>query len=247
MSLSYTNWTMRGLVALAAMLVVGPVLSTAGMFDSCCVKCRKVRVKCCCPRFCPPPMPVQPSYRLEPVTEQVPVTTFDTVCVDEGSYTQVWVPKMVTKQVPRTVMQTRVSYRRVAVDPCPPSMIGGPGAIQTQGPVPTASPQTFSSDTFSTPGLSVPTLGTPSASPTSVTPMPSGTLSGSGGTGADRLVPMPTDSGSVTPILPRGASNNSSPILPRAATKAGTDVSASRFSAPPSAAMVWRSQINATR
>jgi hypothetical protein len=256
MSLSRTTGMMRGVVALAMMLVVGPVLSTAGMFDSCCVKCRKVRVKCCCPSYCPPPMPVcvQPSYRMEPVTEQVPVTTYDTVCVDEGSFKQVWVPKVVAKQVPRTVMQTRVSYRRVAVDPCPPSGMGLPGMMpgampQSQGTMPASTlpnstPQTFSNETFSTPGLSVPTLGTPSANPTSVTPLPSGNLSG---TGADRLVPMPTDSGSVTPILPRGASNTPTPIQPRMATQPGTNASASRFSAPPSAAMVWRSQLNATR
>jgi hypothetical protein len=266
MSLSRTTLTMRAVLALAVTLIVGPVLSMAGMFDSCCVKCRKVRMKCCCPRFCPPPMPVQPSYRLEPVTEQVPVTTYDTVCVDEGSYTQVWVPKVVAKQVPRTVMQTRVSYRRVAVDPCPPatcppSFGGVPGAVPGAAPYSPSQynaapatggatlqgPQTFSNETFSTPGLSVPTLGGPSATPTTVTPMPS---NGTGTT--DRLVPMPTDSGNATPILPRNASGSASatgspmPILPKTATKAGKGA-AGQFSAPPSAAMVWRSQLNATR
>jgi len=48
-------------------------------------------------------------------TENVPVTSYQTVQVDEGAYQQVWVPKMVQKQVPTTVMQQQLKYRNVAV------------------------------------------------------------------------------------------------------------------------------------
>lgn len=48
-------------------------------------------------------------YRNENYTENVPVTRYEQVTVDEGSWKQVWVPKLVTKTVPRTdyVCQTR--------------------------------------------------------------------------------------------------------------------------------------------
>ncbi|MEZ6056642.1 MAG: hypothetical protein R3C01_08055 [Planctomycetaceae bacterium] len=47
--------------------------------------------------------------------ENVPVTSYQTVQVDEGSYQQVWVPKMVQKQVPQTVYVPQTRYRDVAV------------------------------------------------------------------------------------------------------------------------------------
>lgn len=52
--------------------------------------------------------------RREAVQVQVPTTTYRQVTVDEGGYQQVWVPKMVTKNVPQTVMQTQTQYRDVA-------------------------------------------------------------------------------------------------------------------------------------
>lgn len=51
--------------------------------------------------------------RREAVQVQVPKTTYRQVTVDEGCYQQVWVPKMVTKNIPQTVMQTQVQYRDV--------------------------------------------------------------------------------------------------------------------------------------
>ena len=50
--------------------------------------------------------------RQEAVQVQVPTTTYRQVAVDEGGYQQVWVPKMVTKNVAQTVMQTQVQYRQ---------------------------------------------------------------------------------------------------------------------------------------
>ena len=51
--------------------------------------------------------------RQEAVQVQVPMTTYKQVTMDEGGYQQVWVPRMVTKNVPQTVMQTQVQYRQV--------------------------------------------------------------------------------------------------------------------------------------
>lgn len=49
----------------------------------------------------------------EAYTVDVPVTTYRQVTVDEGGYQQVWVPKLVTKSVPETVVQKEVRYRTV--------------------------------------------------------------------------------------------------------------------------------------
>lgn len=49
------------------------------------------------------------------VSVNVPVTTYNQVTVDQGSYQQVWVPRPVTKVVPQTVMQSQIQYRDVAV------------------------------------------------------------------------------------------------------------------------------------
>ena len=51
--------------------------------------------------------------RQEAVQVQVPVTTYKQVAVDEGGYQQVWVPRLVTKNVPQTILQTQVQYRQV--------------------------------------------------------------------------------------------------------------------------------------
>ena len=52
-------------------------------------------------------------YRTEAQTQTVPVTTYQTVTVDEGSWQQVWVPRMVQKQVPQVTYQQQISYRQV--------------------------------------------------------------------------------------------------------------------------------------
>ena len=53
------------------------------------------------------------AYRQEAYVESVPVTTYKQVTVDEGGYQTVWVPKMVTKNIPQTQVQQRVGYRTV--------------------------------------------------------------------------------------------------------------------------------------
>ena len=252
------NLVVRGIVALAAVLVVAPVVSMAGRFDPCCVRCKKVRVRCCCPTFCPAPMPVmapqvtvQPQYRpqttvthrqvtetqyrTEMVTEQVPVTTYENVTVDEGGYQQVWVPKVVTKQVARTTVQNRMSTRTVPVQvtrtvpeytttyvPVGTTITTAPaGTFITGGPQPTPVATPVSATPVSQPGLVEP-VPTTQPAPNS------------------RLVPMPTDAGQATPIVPRSGSSTNG-IVPNQSRSAKSGL----FQAPPSAAMVWRSQMNA--
>lgn len=254
------NLVVRGIVALAAVLVVAPVVSVAGRFDPCCVRCKKVRVRCCCPTFCPAPMPVmapqvtvQPQYRpqttvthrqvtetqyrTETYNEQVPVTTYENVTVDEGAYQQVWVPKVVTRQVARTTVQNRMATRTVPVQvtrtipeytttyvPAGTTITtapAAPGAYITGAPQPTPIAMPVSATPVSQPGILEPTPATQ--------PAPN-----------SRLVPMPTDAGQATPILPRSGSstNGNTSIQPRSARSG-------MFQAPPSAAMVWRSQMSA--
>ncbi|WP_437200770.1 hypothetical protein [Planctomicrobium sp. SH664] len=60
-----------------------------------------------------PVVGVQTQIRREAQVVSVPVTTYRSVTVDEGSYQQVWVPKLVTKSVPQTTIQQHVQYRDV--------------------------------------------------------------------------------------------------------------------------------------
>ena len=54
-------------------------------------------------------------YRQEAVTQNVPVTTYRDIVVDEGSYQTVYVPKQVTKRIPQVSYQQQVAYRQVPV------------------------------------------------------------------------------------------------------------------------------------
>lgn len=51
--------------------------------------------------------------RQEAHVENVPVTSFEQVTVDEGSYQMVWVPRPVTKTIARTRLQPRLAQRTV--------------------------------------------------------------------------------------------------------------------------------------
>lgn len=57
-------------------------------------------------------------YRKEQFCYNVPVTKYDCVTVDEGCYKTIWVPKPVTKQIPRTEYQQRVGCRTVPYEVC---------------------------------------------------------------------------------------------------------------------------------
>ena len=107
--------------------------------------------------------------RQEAVQVQVPTTTYQPVAVDEGGYQQVWVPRMVTKNVPQTVMQTQVQYRQVpqTVVERVPQMSTQWIPSQTVMGVPTIAPGSAYRPTYA--------MGTPSypiATPTTVTPVP---------------------------------------------------------------------------
>ena len=52
-------------------------------------------------------------YRTEAQTQTVLVTTYQTVTVDEGAWQQVWVPRVVQKQIPQVTYQQQISYRQV--------------------------------------------------------------------------------------------------------------------------------------
>jgi hypothetical protein len=103
------------------------------MHNRLCTRCQ--RRGCCgtcqtaapCPTCVTAPAIVQPSlvpsltYRDVPQTmmrreayaEQVPVTSYKTVAMDEGSFQKVWVPRVVQKQVPVTAYQQQIKYRDV--------------------------------------------------------------------------------------------------------------------------------------
>lgn len=117
-------------VALAAAVAAAPVAVKAQVFPAptadCCGHCHLPLVQCHCVRTRPV---VQTQLRAEQTTvlrnvteshircetyvENVPVTTTQTVTVDEGSYQLVWVPKPTTKQVARTVMVPQSRTRAV--------------------------------------------------------------------------------------------------------------------------------------
>lgn len=107
--------------------------------------------------------------RQEAVQVQVPTTTYQPVTVDEGGYQQVWVPRMVTKNVPQTIMQTQLQYRQV-----PQTVMERVPQVVTQ-----MVPEQFVRHVPTTmPGSSIIqgyALGTPSypiVTPTTVTPAP---------------------------------------------------------------------------
>jgi len=79
-------------------------------------------VTSCCPGVCTPPPPqicyqdiICTEYRMVPQVQSVPVTTFQQVTVDEGCWQRVWVPRMVTKQIPRTEYRQQTSYVRTPI------------------------------------------------------------------------------------------------------------------------------------
>lgn len=53
------------------------------------------------------------AYRTEQCVTKVPVTTYEDVTVDAGCYQMVWVPRLVTQKVAKTVYQDQVLQRTV--------------------------------------------------------------------------------------------------------------------------------------
>ena len=98
--------------------------------------------------------------RQEAVQVQVPTTTYQQVTMDEGGYQQVWVPRMVTKNVPQTILQTQVQYRQV-----PQTVIERVPQVSTQW-----LPQQSMIGSVYSPSVAYGAY--PIATPTSVTPVP---------------------------------------------------------------------------
>ena len=145
-----------------------------------CVTCSLPMANCTCPtvevipqsavqttvnkvvetRFCPKPIVtqrqvVETHYRNETYKECVPVQAFDNVTVDEGHYVQVWVPKLVCKQVPKTVMQERTACRTVPFQVCKtvPEVSTTMVPVQTVRYVTTQTPVTPAAPPTCVPGL----------------------------------------------------------------------------------------------
>lgn len=100
--------------------------------------------------------------RQEAVQVQVPTTTYQQVTVDEGGYQQVWVPRMVTKNVPQTVMQTQIQYRQV-----PQTVMERVPQVSTQW-----LPQQPLLGSVYAPSVAYGAASYPIATPTTVTPVP---------------------------------------------------------------------------
>ena len=56
---------------------------------------------------------VRTEFRTQAELQSTPVTRFKTVAVDEGAFQQVWVSRVVQKQVPETVLEQRTVYKQV--------------------------------------------------------------------------------------------------------------------------------------
>jgi hypothetical protein len=104
-----------GLAVGAAPLSLRPAFAQT---PACCHSCQQPVTRCGCQanpvrRVVKERDVVSTEYRREPVTETVPMTVTENVTVDEGSYQTVWVPKLTSRPVARTVYQTRTGYRSV--------------------------------------------------------------------------------------------------------------------------------------
>ncbi len=56
---------------------------------------------------------VRTEFRTQAELQSQPVTRFKTVAVDEGAFQQIWVSRVVQKQVPETVLEQRTVYKQV--------------------------------------------------------------------------------------------------------------------------------------
>jgi hypothetical protein len=177
-------------------------------------------------------------YRSEPVTETVPRTIYENVLVDEGSYQTVWVPRVTTKSVAKTVYQTQTAYRTV---PYQVSRRISEYATQTV-PYQTVryAPVTGGSLAYGVPGYAVSALpyGYPlpavAAAPVlsaPVVPSPSATAGRLAPINDPRFATQP-----ATPVGPRGALSYDE----RPSATSTADRGPALFSPAPSAAQVWR-------
>ena len=76
-------------------------------------------------------------YQRETAVGQVPVTTWQTQWVDQGSYRMVWVSRPVLRQVPRTSYRAVIGYRVVPYQRMTPTTAGRPTLPLPATPTPT--------------------------------------------------------------------------------------------------------------
>ncbi len=76
-------------------------------------------------------------YQRETVVGQVPVTTWQTQWVDQGSYRMVWVSRPVLRQMPRTSYRAVIGYRVVPYQRMTPTTAGRPTPPLPATPTPT--------------------------------------------------------------------------------------------------------------
>lgn len=272
--------TWVGALAIALVMTL-PTLSFAFSRKDCrCRSCARPCQQCCCPthvhsvptaqmvpvtQYITQPVTTyrdvtETAYRNEPYVETVPRTVLENVTVDEGGYQQVWVPRVVTKQVSRTVMEQRTAFRTVPVTVTKrvpettyqtvarSSYQCVPGGHATGLVVPptatsyvTGTPSVASTPAlFAAPSATYTTSSTYTGGPTpAVGPTPVAT--------EPKLVPDAQYSDPPTAILPRSsrlASTASTPVAaPRTVeSRSAPESTAARgmFVPAPSAASVWR-------
>lgn len=295
---------LRVLLAVGVLMAAAPAVTSAGIFRRCeprsCRRCTRPVINCCCPAAIPaatvvpqttmvpvtetqyvqqPIMTqrdvVETQYRNEAFTTTVPKTVFDTVTVDEGSYQQVWVPRVVQKQVSRTIYEQQTAYRQVPyqytrrvsevqMQTVPrqtvryvPSTTGYTTVMNGGSMLMGSSMQTgtvFNSPTMVTGStFATPTFATPAFS---ATPAPSAVPASMIGNTA--LSPDPRfSSTNYSPVTPQGIETDSglvpapadSPIMPRnTLNDRGTTTTSrsSMFAPAPSAASAWRAASRGT-
>lgn len=162
----------------------------------------------------------------------------ENVTVDEGSYQTIWVPKLTTRAVARTVYQTRTAYRSV-----PYQVTRRVTECNTSGTTDQAG--RYAPPSGAAIGYSVP----PGYAVTNRPPLNSGgALSGSYPTLALPRSTQATVAGSAAGSVPSGrvpdarfAEAPVTPITPRGASANRVADRNSLFVPAPSAAQVWRS------
>jgi hypothetical protein len=240
----------------------------AGDHNCCCQSCRQPCGRCNCgaPQTAYQPVVetqyaqqpvwqqrdvVATEYRNEQTIETVPKTVMENVTVDEGGYQTVWVPRLTTKAVARTVYQTRTACRTVpyqvtrrvtecATQTVPyqsvryaPTNGSAIGYSTSPGYASAIVPPNYSGNTIAS--SSYPTLASSRIAPT---PAGGSSIANSS---AGRVPDSRFAEAPVTAITPRSAST--------ASRSSGTGADnrmaerSSLFVPAPSAAQVWRSTV----
>ncbi|MFN0050858.1 MAG: hypothetical protein ACKV0T_01620 [Planctomycetales bacterium] len=244
----------RPTLLLVALLATTPVMVQspvrAADANCCCQQCQRPVARCCC--RAPAQAALQPvvetqyaqqpvlqqrdvtttEYRQEPVVQSVPTTVYENVTVDEGGYQTVWVPKLTTKAVARTVYQNQTAYRTVPyqvtrrVAECVTQTV----PYQTVRYVPYGSSLAYSS----VPGTAVAVAPSSSAPLAANPPLSTSSLAYRGA-----VIPVPDPKyATPTAIAPRRVPSSSD--LNAEDSIRSADRSSGLFAPAPSAAQVWR-------